>query len=545
VPALFTLGLAVRLIAARQLSFHIDEQFSLLGAHAVAERGLPLLPSGVPYLHGATLSYLLAPLIRFGAGDLSDLRALRLVSAVAGAVTVILAYSLARDVLGVRWAALLAAVPVALDPLGVQWGAHVRMYALLQVLVLTVLWVYLRTVRDGPTLGRGVALAIAFWAATFTHLEAALLLPPMVLVALAMRARFLPGARRTLGASLGACALAPLAVVVAARAIGAATDQRLETLPEAAFLGEHMIDVRRVLQPDLGDWRGLFAHNAFAELMPVLLAVLSGILIAKCVFPDDSDADEGPPRRVAAALLACYWLPIVAIEALTVAQQPRHLLFLHPLGYIMIAAAAFELARSAPSHLRRPARAAVGALTLVAVVAPAGGLRYLADHPVVEADYAAAMRYVADHRAPGQPVITAFPPVAYLALGGREDLLYLVRLGDGPLVQRYTVRTAVGTEVDRWVGSPAVTSVAELCRLLEQQPDAWVVADEGRLDVAWGYRGAAAAVLRGATVRVLDADGRAFVARPALPADWSPAAREACGLGVRVPDAEARPWSSL
>src|SRR5687767_5791717 len=90
VPALFTLSLAVRLVAARRLSFHVDEQFSLLGAHAVAERGLPFLPSGVPYLHGATLSYLLAPLILFGADDLSDLRALRLVSAVAGALTVIL-----------------------------------------------------------------------------------------------------------------------------------------------------------------------------------------------------------------------------------------------------------------------------------------------------------------------------------------------------------------------------------------------------------------------------------------------------------------------
>jgi hypothetical protein len=295
-----------------------------------------------------------------------------------------------------------------------------------------------------------------------------------------------------------------------------------------AFLGEHLIDVRRVLQPDLADWRGLFAHNAFTELMPVLLAVLSGVLLAQCVFPRNSDADAGPPRRVVAALLACYWLPIVTTEAFTVAQQPRHLLFLHPLGYTIIAAAVSELACRVPSHLRRPTRAAAGALALVAVIAPAGGLRYLADHPVVEADYAVAMRYVADHHAPGQPVITAFPPVAYLALGEREDLLYLVRLGDASVVQPYTVRTGAGTEVDRWVGSPAVTSVANLCHLLQDRPDAWVVADEFRLDASWGYRGAAATVLRGATVRVLDADGGAFVARPALPADWSPAARETC-----------------
>jgi len=55
IVALFAFGLADRLVAARRLSFHVDELFSLLGARMVAERGVPLLPSGVPYLHGATL----------------------------------------------------------------------------------------------------------------------------------------------------------------------------------------------------------------------------------------------------------------------------------------------------------------------------------------------------------------------------------------------------------------------------------------------------------------------------------------------------------
>ena len=233
----------------------------------------------MPYLHGATLSYLLAPLVRFGASDLSDLRPLRLVSVLAGALTVLLAYGLARDILGIRWAALLAAVPVALDPLGVQWGAYVRMYALLQAVVLALLWVFLRIVRDGPTPQNVLALAMAFWAAAFTHLEAALLLLPMALVALALRDRILWGARRTFAVALGACALAPLALIAATRAIGAEAPRRPQTLPDTAFLGEHLIDLGHVLQPDLADSRGLFAHNAFAELLPLLLAVLSGLLV--------------------------------------------------------------------------------------------------------------------------------------------------------------------------------------------------------------------------------------------------------------------------
>ncbi len=539
--ALFAFGLAVRLVAARRLSFHVDEQFSLLGALMVAERGIPLLPSGVPYLHGATLSYLLAPLIHLGLGDLGRLR---LVSVGAGALSVVLAYGLARDILGVRWAALLAAVPVALDPLGVQWGGHVRMYALLQTLVLALVWIFLRIVRDGPTPRRVVALAVVFWAATFTHLEAALLLPPMVLVALTLHDRIVRGGRVLLAAALGACALAPLALAAATRVIGARALERPQALPDAAFVGEHMIDVRRALQPDLADWRGLFAHNAFAELMPLLLAVLSGLLVARCVFPSTENADVVPPRRVVAALLACYWLPVVAVAAFTVEQQPRHLLFLHPLGYAIIAVAAADLTRGTLSSLRQPARVVAGALAFVAVVAPAVGLWHLAKEPAVEADYAAAMRYVSEHHVPGQPVITVFPPVAYLSLGSREDLLYLVRLGDGPLVQRYTVQTAAGTEVDRWVGSPAVSSIADLCRLLTYRPDAWVVADEFRLDAEWGYRGAAATVLRGAMVRVYDAAGGAFVTRPARPADWWPDARDVCRSEIHAEDAGAEPGSS-
>jgi hypothetical protein len=40
-----------RLMAASELPFQADEPHSLLAAHMAAERGIPLLPSGVLYLH--------------------------------------------------------------------------------------------------------------------------------------------------------------------------------------------------------------------------------------------------------------------------------------------------------------------------------------------------------------------------------------------------------------------------------------------------------------------------------------------------------------
>jgi hypothetical protein len=142
-------------------------------------------------------------------------------------------------------------------------------------------------------------LVATFWAAIFTHLEAGLLLLPMVLVVLALRHRFLPPQRLALSAALAGCALAPLALVATTRIIAATASQRPTSLPDTAFLGEQMVNVQGVLvlQPDLTNWRALFAHHAFADVMPVLLAVLSGVLIARCVLPGDVGA-EAVPRAV-------------------------------------------------------------------------------------------------------------------------------------------------------------------------------------------------------------------------------------------------------
>src|SRR5215217_6922458 len=126
------LGLVIRLAAARFLPIHFDEGSTLLGVHAVAGHGVPILPSGVLYLHGATLSYLLAPFIWLGWGEIDDLFLLRAVNAVIGAITVYLTYRLARAVVGLSAPALVAAGFVALDPLSVVWSGWLRMYALEQ-----------------------------------------------------------------------------------------------------------------------------------------------------------------------------------------------------------------------------------------------------------------------------------------------------------------------------------------------------------------------------------------------------------------------------
>jgi len=58
------MGLVLRMLSAVRLTPHVDEASSILAAHATAQHGWPVLPSGTVYFQGATLSWLLAPLAR-------------------------------------------------------------------------------------------------------------------------------------------------------------------------------------------------------------------------------------------------------------------------------------------------------------------------------------------------------------------------------------------------------------------------------------------------------------------------------------------------
>src|SRR5262245_29092736 len=51
-------GFLLRISAARHLSSHVDESASILAARMVAEKGVPVFPSGTFYSQGATLSYI-------------------------------------------------------------------------------------------------------------------------------------------------------------------------------------------------------------------------------------------------------------------------------------------------------------------------------------------------------------------------------------------------------------------------------------------------------------------------------------------------------
>ncbi|HRA46854.1 MAG TPA: hypothetical protein PK819_02160, partial [Thermomicrobiales bacterium] len=77
-------GFLLRLSAAKHLSSHVDESASIMAAKMVADRGVPIFPSGTLYLQGATISYILAPIIKLGYGGFDDLFVMRMLSVITG-----------------------------------------------------------------------------------------------------------------------------------------------------------------------------------------------------------------------------------------------------------------------------------------------------------------------------------------------------------------------------------------------------------------------------------------------------------------------------
>jgi len=145
-------------------------------------------------------------------------------------------------------------------------------------------------------------------------------------------------------------------------------------------------------------------------------------------------------------------------------------------------------------------------------------------------DYFAAMKYVAEHHEPDQPIIVALPPVAFLTLdpSDRDDIYFLGGSEDNSRAQRYT-RLMNGEVVDFWLGAPAITTMQDLCELLTTSPrPSFIVLDEERLTGEWAYGGRMEQLIEGASRHVAEGDNGVIVSR-SLPVDeWDVRARAAC-----------------
>jgi hypothetical protein len=519
------------------MPFAFDESESLLAAHGVATHGLPIFPSGALFVHGTTLSYLLAPLVWLGWGEPDNLFILRAVSAILGSIAVYLTYRLARAVVGSTVPALLAAALVAFHPLSVQYGGFLRMYALEQVLAVAVVWLFVRQVvpEVSTTAPNGrrrelVGLVIAFWLAVFAHLSVALLWPAMAAVAVLLQGRTLLGPRRALSAALALCLPAPL-VLIGASTMWQATGTAMSSSASPSttgYIGAQHVDLGRILAPDLRDWAQLFRGGPLAEVMPALVVALSGVLIGRYLLAGSSGSERAQWRPIAASLLL-YWVPVLTFAAVAVYANARYLLFLQPLGAVLVAAALAALAGRRPRATRSEQAppwqraAAVGLALLMLTDLGIGVLTTEVDAATRRPDPTTAYRYVAAHHAPGEPIFVRAPSAAYFVLGDRGELRFLV---DAEWkLDRYTRPVGGERLTDMFVGIESIASVDELCGLLTANPGSWLVDDYPPKRSTEKLTS-----VDGALERVFKTTNGVRVFRSLPPAAWKGEVRKTCEL---------------
>jgi hypothetical protein len=190
-------------------------------------------------------------------------------------------------------------------------------------------------------------------------------------------------------------------------------------------------------------------------------------------------------------LATIYASTVLVVSFFTWDQTPRYLVHVQPIGYALLATGLALIVRGAtvPAGASLvgswrhwlPRTAAAVAIAVASLAILTDGLAARFANPFVDTDQVAALAYVAEHRQPGELVIASLPPAPYLALGGDDELVFLAGSELTKRVQRYTRLAADGRTVDYWVGVDAITSTAELCRLLIARPDAWLILDEARL----------------------------------------------------------------
>lgn len=518
-------GCVLRIFAAERLTPHVDEAASVLAAHAVVERGVPVLPSGTVYFQGATLSYVLAPFVWLGFGGLDHLHLLRAVSVVAGTLAVYLSYRVGLAVTRDERVGMLAAIFVAMDPLSVQWSGHVRMYGLLQALTLGLVWLLVRAVSK-PTTGVIAGLIAVFWVAIFTHIGMALLWPAMAIMALVVWRSMPRRYRWNLAIGLTLSALAPVALMVLNQLLGSASvgGPGAAPSPLVSFVGDHLL-APLALVPNLVqdfDWRPLARASNAVWYVPGIIVALGTLAAARRWGPPGRAQPYRRERSAMIALLVCYWLPVIGVAFFTVSPKERYLLHIHLIGYVLLAAVAVDVARRTGRSARAVAAAGSAphalAIILLTVTVLGTGLTWRLVEPVVHPDHVAATEYVAAHREGGEPVIVALPAVADLVLENRDRLYFLAGPEDRPRAERLT-RADGDRLIDYWVGIEAIVSAESLAALLRANPSAWVVVDEDRLSADWAYAGAIADTLAELTGPVYEAAGGGVVLRvpPAEP----------------------------
>jgi hypothetical protein len=470
-------GFSLRLMYARTISLHVDEFISLLAIRGALRHGYPLLPSGTLYEQALLFSYAEALLLKiFGFGPLMG----RAFSVALGLATIWLVYHVGSGLFS-RHVGLVAAAMTAFSSEAIAWGARVRMYALLQFLVLLTVWFLWR----GGT-GRGGAryrwLAIlCYLGALFTHPVSVLLLVPLVLGLVLLR-----GIRGLLRPSSILELLVPLCGILATLLLKAVGQPgQLQSLAEA----------RPYLAPSFNlaeAWPPIAPFFVQAERIPVtvlaalgLVAALAFVLSARA----RSVAQLGQ-QDVLAPLFLYTILGGTILEMLFLVgptwRDARYLFMVEPLLFLTASCAAVICVSWACRRLRakmaegwrRRLGEAPSAWLATSLLVLAVCLLFLPAAQTTlarqEWGYDLAFEYLAQNWQDGDAVLTIVPYACALYIPKCDYY------ASGRAYEEY-VFNRDGELIDRWIGAPLLSSASQLESVLKENSRTWLVIDGWRL----------------------------------------------------------------
>jgi hypothetical protein len=475
------LGGLLRLLAALRQNTHVDEASSVLAAHEVATHGLPLLPAGTPYFQGFTLSLLLSPFVWLGQAGLDDIHLMRLVPVVFGMVTILLARALGNVVTGDPRVGMLSALLVAVDSLSVQWSGYVRMYSLLQAIVMGLAIAFVLFLRDPESRRLAFAIVVLTWLAVFTHVGAATIIPAMGVALLLHRGRAALGMRLPM-ITMAAASAAPATLFLLNRNLGTSRPKTIEGEASVGFVGDHLFGLLARFRPgsrsfDVAD---IVTNRLAMWMLPTVVVAAAACLAVWTLRQRTTRVSEAALSGLT-TILALYAIPTFMVVAFVATIRPRYLLHAHLLGYIFVAWLLVHYL-SSPNRFTG-SRAAARLLIAIALV---GGSQFLS---VIQTESHAgsesAMAWVEAHRTPDEPILVSQPVVAWLSVdeAERNDLVFLAGAEENPRSRVYIRVGESGAVTDYWVGMPVVENSVELEAFLRDHPGAWIVVDEEWLEI--------------------------------------------------------------
>jgi hypothetical protein len=454
--ALLAVALLLRWRYIQQISLFVDEFVTAWAARGILERGLPIFPSGNFYPHGLVFTYLEAP---FVLGEFDETLA-RIPALLVSLAALPLVYWVGRRLFSDQ-VGLIAAATMAVDPACIVWGGRVRMYGLLQLLTLLVVYFYYRGLAGDRPRDRFLAMGLLVLA-IFTHAEAAFLLPILALATIVV----MPWRRILRWSVLLPFVIAGLGAVSFFLIAKFGQPGHLETLQESRpylDLSADLLSGPRVFAP-------VFAS---AHRLPFTLLAIAGL-----TFLFRPRFDRRAPLTYLYVVFVAFVLLIVFLAGATW-QRERYLFMALPLFFLIGGEVLARLLSLVPALKRSPAWTSALLAILFALYVGLTGARAAY---VQEWGYDQAFRYLRDEVQPdaADRIVTSMSTASLLYLG-RNDA-FAIQQG----YEEYVVAgPEQGLPVDLWTATPMLTTTTALTDLLATSPRVWFITDGWRFQTRY------------------------------------------------------------